>query len=475
MPQEVERCVNKLLKDSGFKPQAGRTKKESAWAVCQAQYNKSHKGKESLLPFIPLVEGSDGKAPTKIQVLPIGLWEAPYLPENVKNEQGKLEITATDLDEIIANFNSDVRKGVPIDIDHDGGEAAGWMTALERVGEFLEATVEWTKLGLEKIKAKQYKFFSPEFSPSYTDPETGEKMGWVLIGGGLVNRPLFKELAPITAKDNLTASRGDMILLAKIQSNSTMNKKLEAILAKDIATLTEDEQAYIRISVEEFDDDDEQKKVYRDIFAKEGDACKMGGKTGKITMKDGKMTCVVKGSEDGENEEEETETDEKAGDNSETETETETEEDENVKGKEKTVAIKASELIELKANAKQGVEALSKLHSIEASEKAQRYIVGSEGGRVLPAGKDDLTTLILSFSDKQAELFKAVMKNIPDAQMFREIGDDESNVGNSTQQFEKAIQKIMADDKVQYKVALKKAKAANPALYKAYQKEVNSN
>lgn len=41
-PQKVEDCVTALMADPDFKPQEGKTKKDSAWAVCQAQYQKTH-------------------------------------------------------------------------------------------------------------------------------------------------------------------------------------------------------------------------------------------------------------------------------------------------------------------------------------------------------------------------------------------------------------------------------------------------
>lgn len=41
MSKKVEDCVKKLMSDPDFKPLKGRTKEESAWAVCQSQYKKS--------------------------------------------------------------------------------------------------------------------------------------------------------------------------------------------------------------------------------------------------------------------------------------------------------------------------------------------------------------------------------------------------------------------------------------------------
>lgn len=40
MPESVERCVKKLMADPGFKPRKGRSKKESAWAICTHAHNR---------------------------------------------------------------------------------------------------------------------------------------------------------------------------------------------------------------------------------------------------------------------------------------------------------------------------------------------------------------------------------------------------------------------------------------------------
>ena len=40
-PKVVEDCVEALMADPDFKPQKGKTKRESAWAVCQAKHGKS--------------------------------------------------------------------------------------------------------------------------------------------------------------------------------------------------------------------------------------------------------------------------------------------------------------------------------------------------------------------------------------------------------------------------------------------------
>lgn len=43
---KVERCVKRLLADPNFKPKKGRTKKQSAIAVCIASIKGSNKSKD---------------------------------------------------------------------------------------------------------------------------------------------------------------------------------------------------------------------------------------------------------------------------------------------------------------------------------------------------------------------------------------------------------------------------------------------
>lgn len=41
MPKQIERCVMALMNDPDFTPEPGRSKEESAWAICTAQYQES--------------------------------------------------------------------------------------------------------------------------------------------------------------------------------------------------------------------------------------------------------------------------------------------------------------------------------------------------------------------------------------------------------------------------------------------------
>jgi len=43
MPKEVEKIKDALMEDPDFKPQEGKTKEESAWAIAQSKYQSMNK------------------------------------------------------------------------------------------------------------------------------------------------------------------------------------------------------------------------------------------------------------------------------------------------------------------------------------------------------------------------------------------------------------------------------------------------
>lgn len=45
MPAEFDKCVRGMMSNPDFKPKEGKSKKDSAYAICTTQYQKRHKGK----------------------------------------------------------------------------------------------------------------------------------------------------------------------------------------------------------------------------------------------------------------------------------------------------------------------------------------------------------------------------------------------------------------------------------------------
>lgn len=171
-----------------------------------------------------------------IEIMRTGTWKHPVY--------GQFSITENDLDDFVLHFNEKVR-GVDIAIDLEHGEtphkgaSAGWIKKLKKQGNSLLAEIEWTDLGKEKLKAKEYKYFSPEFKFSYEDHETGKKYSNVLMGGGLTNRPFIKNMAPVMLSEDIQKEvyhdNTGFIYTQNINNerNESMNKKLLGILKLD--------------------------------------------------------------------------------------------------------------------------------------------------------------------------------------------------------------------------------------------------
>lgn len=108
---------------------------------------------------------------------------------------GEVEITENDLQNMERNFKEKIT-GVDLSInkDHEKVEALGWFkdVFLSFDGKTLLAEVSWCPEGVSVLRAKSFRYFSPEFSFNYTHPHTGEKSGATLTGGALTNYPFLK-------------------------------------------------------------------------------------------------------------------------------------------------------------------------------------------------------------------------------------------------------------------------------------------
>lgn len=417
-----------------------------------------NKPSKNLSVFVDVLRASeDGSLPSEIQVLPIGRWAT--------KKYGALAIQEEDVDKICENFADNVRAGVPIDVDHDGKAAAGWIKSLiNRGSEGLWASVEWTKLGREMLQDKIYRFFSPEFSFNYEDPEFSTEHGPVLVAGTLTNRPLFKELQPLvandgtaeiyTAKEKASKIEGNTILFiqdspmpsakpAAVKADEVKEVKkaddetsmLAELLAKPLEELTEEEMAWLAEHLEMMSADDSKK--YADFLKAQVEAYeKVHGSLDEATEEPAVEAKEVKAEEP---------VVEKA------------EVKEAVKADEKSievvdkseagmVSIKASEL-EAKDKRILAAEAELKKVAIER-EVDKTYMLSEAGGRVAPAGRSALVNLMLTFSDAQRKMFDEVMQAVPGKKIFGEIGSAKAETLNTGDQLSKIMnEKILASEK----------------------------
>lgn len=141
------------------------------------------------------VDGKPSEVPKRLQLMRTGSFKHP--------KYGPFSISKETLDQIVQNFEGNAR-GIDIAVDYGHnteGEAAAWIQKLEVAplakGHGLFALSDWTPPAEQKIRNKEYKYLSADFSLSYQDAESGRKFGPTLLGAGLTNRPFIKGMDPV--------------------------------------------------------------------------------------------------------------------------------------------------------------------------------------------------------------------------------------------------------------------------------------
>lgn len=96
----------------------------------------------------------------------------------------------------------------------DEGAAAGWVTSLEdRGNDGLWAEIDWTDRGLKSVRAREYRYLSPEFSLKQFDKTTGEVADRPrLYAVALTNRPFLERQERLAATDAPTGAEKEMAM-----------------------------------------------------------------------------------------------------------------------------------------------------------------------------------------------------------------------------------------------------------------------
>jgi hypothetical protein len=135
-----------------------------------------------------------------IQAMPVGTYSHPVFGDMVFDQQ-RLQAYAASV------TNKILQKDLDIDYDHKArfDHAAGWVQNAQVRDNGLWLYVTWTPAAEQKLRDKEYRYFSPEFIDEWTDPKSLITYKDVLLGGALTNRPFLKDLVPI----NLSEMVGD--------------------------------------------------------------------------------------------------------------------------------------------------------------------------------------------------------------------------------------------------------------------------
>lgn len=139
-----------------------------------------------------------GKTASWVHALPFGTYQHPL--------HGELVLDVAKLTALAGSVKNKVRGIIPdIDYDHKGdpakgNQAAGWVDDAEVRGDGLWLHVDWTETAVAEIREKKYRYFSAEFTDTWTDTQ-GKTHENVLLGGGLTNRPFMKNLLPVNLSE----------------------------------------------------------------------------------------------------------------------------------------------------------------------------------------------------------------------------------------------------------------------------------
>lgn len=381
--------------------------------------------------FVKIKADSQGNPPTRIHLMSVGHWHAPW--------HGNFEMTPQDLEEMVANFDNGVgmvegSQKLPVNYGHDmGGKAAGWITKLtvENNSTELWGDVTWTEEGERALRADEYRYISPEWNPRsfpYQDPE--DEDNWldnVFTGAALTNIPLFKKLKPIMA--SLVAPK---VKQASVVSDTSSNSKgepmaleLAEVRAKEADKLTAEEKTFLEEHKADLTADELTTFGLEDAGSDDDAADDAAG--------DGSDVADDAAGDDSD-----------AGDGS-----------GGVQGSAKPVTITAAQLAKLEADAKAGLEASQKLAHKEASDFVAAAV---KDGRIKTGDSKGWTEMLLASKGTERKRLETLIDGLPvNASLGQEIGDNGKVEGSAETELSTRAAKLVADskDKLSYSAAVK--------------------
>lgn len=154
-------------------------------------------------------------------------------------------ITADDLSTLVSYLAENPDR-IPIDYDHEGADggstrAAGWFTGNAEVrGSSLWAEVKWTPQAVDEIRTGAFRFLSPEWTMAKKDPKSGllTKVK-ELIAATLTNRPAFRDMSAVTARELLDSTDLDALDTLYGAGASRLLLALRAQREQDLAAKTD--------------------------------------------------------------------------------------------------------------------------------------------------------------------------------------------------------------------------------------------
>ena len=134
-----------------------------------------------------------------------GVWiHAAPIGEFTHPLYGKQTIDDSRVDKFIEKFKKNVY-GQELSISYEhfgmdkskGFKAAGWVVDMERRNDGMWWNVKFTPQAASEVKNGEWRYFSPEWYPEWTDPQTEITHTDVPAGGALTNQPFYKNMVPL--------------------------------------------------------------------------------------------------------------------------------------------------------------------------------------------------------------------------------------------------------------------------------------
>jgi hypothetical protein len=191
-----------------------------------------------------------------------------------------MKFSAERIAQFASNVNSNVR-GIDLAIDYShnaADEAAGWIRKAESRSNGLWLFVEWTKGAAQRIRDKEFRYFSAEFVDEWVS-SGGEKFQDVILGGGLTNRPFLKDLLPVNLselyekgkdKEDESMELKELQKALGLSEDADEAKALEAIklLSESVETITKELDELKKEPVKEPVEDPAKKLAEEDPIVK---------------------------------------------------------------------------------------------------------------------------------------------------------------------------------------------------------------
>ena len=267
MPAILERCVLRVIGNPKFKPGVDPEKRRSsAYAICTAALQKSGEMSTTEENYMAIadkmVSMSDQSFFVSSCLSDIQTMESPVAGQEFVRREidvlregtfdnpqfGELVFDEPKMDAFISNFKAGVvGRDVVLKVEHGGSsEAAGWFRDLYKAKRdfngrellVLRAVIDFTPLGVEKVRSGQYKYFSAEYKDHYCNKETGADYGPTIPAGALTNEPFIPGLMPIILSDD--GSKNSVKIFNEVKTEAEeggIMKELLEKLQKELADL----------------------------------------------------------------------------------------------------------------------------------------------------------------------------------------------------------------------------------------------